>query len=79
MRYEDLIFKIPIESATYKEDSDFVIKQITDILDERKAAGDDKIIVNTSLSSGLPLENINKMYILDIIHQVLHHIKRMIV
>ena len=61
MRYEDLIFKIPIESATYKEDSDFVIKQITDILDERKAAGDDKIIVNTSLSSGLPLENINKI------------------
>lgn len=34
MNYEDLIFKIPQESATYKEDSEFVIGQITAILDE---------------------------------------------
>lgn len=61
MEYEDLIFKIPQESATYKEDSEFVIGQITAILDERKKIGDDKIIINTNLKSGLPLENINKI------------------
>lgn len=61
MNYEDLIFKIPQESATYKEDSEFVIGQITAILDERKKIGDDKIIINTNLKSGLPLENINKI------------------
>lgn len=61
MKYEDLIFKIPQESATYKEDSEFVIGQITAILDGRKKIGDDKIIINTNLKSGLPLENINKI------------------
>ena len=61
MKYNELLFKIPIESSTYKEDSDFVIKQITDILDARKAVDDNKIIINTNLKSGLPLENINKI------------------
>lgn len=61
MKYEEMIFKIPIESNTYEEDSAFVIKQIIGILDERKRAGDDKIIINTNLVSGLPLENINKI------------------
>lgn len=61
MRYEDMIFKIPVESDTYMEDSNFVISQITDILDNRKQIGDDKIIINTNLVSGLPLENINKI------------------
>ncbi len=61
MRYEDLIFKIPVESPTYKEDSEFVIRQITTILDTRKKVGDNKIIINTNLMMGLPLENINKI------------------
>ena len=61
MRYEDILFKIPLESNTYREDSDFVIRQITNILAERKRVGDDKIIINTNLVSGLPLENINKI------------------
>lgn len=61
MQYEDMIFKIPVESDTYREDSDFVINQIINILDERKRVGDDKIIINTNLVSGLPLENINKI------------------
>ena len=60
MNYEDLIFKIPIESETYQEDSNFIVKQIISILDERKNQGDDKIILNTNLKLGLPLENINK-------------------
>lgn len=61
MKYEDLIFKIPQESETYREDSEFVIRQILRILDARKQAGDNKIIINTSLKMGLPLENINKI------------------
>ena len=61
MRYEDLIFKIPQESPTYREDSEFVIRQMTTILDARKRVGDNKIIINTNLKMGLPLENINKI------------------
>ncbi|MBQ9521638.1 MAG: hypothetical protein IJR72_03605 [Oscillospiraceae bacterium] len=61
MRYEDLIFKIPQESPSYGEDSAFVVRQITAILDERKDKNDNKIIINTNLKSGLPLENINKI------------------
>ena len=61
MNYKDLIFKIPVESETYQEDSNFVVSQIISILDERKNIGDDKIILNTNLKLGLPLENINKI------------------
>ena len=60
MNYEDLIFKIPKESETYKEDSEFVIKQIINILNERTQLNN-KIIINTNLKKGLPLENINKI------------------
>lgn len=61
IKYEDLIFKIPVESETYRTDSNFVINQIIAILDERKNSGDNKIILNTNLKLGLPLENINKI------------------
>lgn len=61
MKYEDLLLKQPLESATYKEDSEFVITQIRKILDRQKETGDDKIIINTNLKMGLPLENINKI------------------
>lgn len=61
MNYEDLEFKIPVESVDYKENSEFVINQITKILRERKLKGDNKIILNTNLIMGLPLENINKI------------------
>ncbi len=61
MKYEDLTFKIPIESPTYKEDSAYVINKIINILDCRKKINDDRIILNTNLKMGLPLENINKI------------------
>lgn len=61
VKYEELIFKIPIESPTYKNDSEFVIKQIISIFNERKNRNDNKIIINTNLKLGLPLENINKI------------------
>lgn len=61
MKYEDLNFKIPIESDNYKDDSILVTKAIDRILDERKEKGDNKIVINTNLKLGLPLENINKI------------------
>lgn len=61
MTYSELNFKIPHESSTYREDSYFVIKNILSILEERRQKGDNKIIINTNLKKGLPLENINKI------------------
>ena len=61
MKYKDLVFMIPHESKFYKEDSEYVIQQIIKILDTRKKIGDNKIIINTNLKMGLPLENINKI------------------
>ena len=59
--YKDLVFKIPVESESYRDDSAFVIRQITAILDARKLADDHRIIINTNLKSGLPLKDINKI------------------
>ncbi len=61
MRYEDMTFKVPVESSTYREDSEFVIEQMNLILNRQKERGDNKIIINTNLRMGLPLENINKI------------------
>lgn len=61
MEYKEMNFKIPKESETYKEDSKLVIDRIIGILNERKAKNDNKIIINTNLKLGLPLENINKI------------------
>lgn len=61
MKYEELIFKKPVESGDYKENSEFVISKILEILDERVKKKDNKIIINTNLILGLPLENINKI------------------
>jgi len=61
MQYEDMVFKIPIESETYQKDSEFVIQTIIDILKEQKKCRNNKIIINTNLKMGLPLENINKI------------------
>lgn len=61
MKYEDLDLKHPIESPSYKDDSDFVIKKMKEILDKQIAKNDNKIIINTNLRMGLPLENINKI------------------
>lgn len=59
--YKKMKFKIPKESETYKKDSEYVVKQIESLLNERTTSGDNKIIINTNLRLGLPLENINKI------------------
>lgn len=61
MEYKDLSFKIPKESIGYEQDSNDVINNIISILYERKNIGDDKVILNTNLMLGLPLENLNKI------------------
>ena len=61
MRYDDLDLKQPVESSSYKEDSAFIIKQMKAILDKQIEKHDNKIIINTNLRMGLPLENINKI------------------
>ena len=61
MEYKEMNFKIPKESENYKEDSKMVVERIIKILDERKNKNDNKIIINTNLKLGLPLENINKI------------------
>ncbi len=59
--YEKLDFKIPVESEDYKECSDFIIKQIEAIIREAIANKRNKILINTNLKLGLPMENINKI------------------
>ncbi|MFC2541698.1 MAG: restriction endonuclease [Leptotrichia hofstadii] len=61
MKYEDLILKKPEESKNYKNESEFVIETINRILLEKKEKNENKIIINTNLKMGLPLENINKL------------------
>lgn len=61
MTYEELHFKIPEESPEYPANSAFIIQQIISILDRQTRHGDNKIILNTNLKRGLPLENINKI------------------
>lgn len=59
--YQELDFKIPVESSDYSECSEFVIKQIESIIDDSIRAERNKIIINTNLKLGLPMENINKI------------------
>ena len=61
MEYDDVRFKIPRESRTYQEDSNFVVEAIESILQDAIDCGLNKIILNTNLKLGLPMENINKI------------------
>ena len=61
MKYEELNFKIPREISDYHECSEFVIKNIEDIIRVSIESGQNKIIINTNLKLGLPMENINKV------------------
>jgi hypothetical protein len=61
MKYENLDFKIPEQSEDYDECSVFVITSIENIIKDAINAGRNKIIINTNLKLGLPMENINKI------------------
>ena len=59
--YESQSFKIPVESDDYPQASAYVIKSIEDIIEEAIRNGQNRIILNTNLRHGLPMENINKI------------------
>ncbi len=61
MKYEDLEFKMPDQCADYHECSEFVTTSIDSIVKEAIDTGRNKIIINTNLKLGLPMENINKI------------------
>lgn len=61
MEYKDLEFKIPIETDDYEECSIFVTEAIDKIIAQAIKNEKNKIIINTNLKRGLPMENINKI------------------
>ena len=61
MKYDELTFKIPNQCYDYKECSEFVITAIESIMKSAIESGQNKIIINTNLKLGLPMENINKV------------------
>lgn len=61
MEYDELEFKIPEQSDDYNECSDFVTTSIESIMKDAIESGRNKIIINTNLKLGLPMENINKI------------------
>ena len=61
MTYEDQIFKIPKESDDYSECSNFITSSIEKIIKNRIEEKINKIVINTNLKLGLPMENINKI------------------
>jgi hypothetical protein len=59
--YHTLDFKIPEEASDYAECSDFAIAAIRAIMEEAVKTGNNRILINTNLKLGLPMENINKV------------------
>ena len=61
MDYTGLNIKKPQESKDYPESSEIAIKSIEQIIKNAIEKGENKIIINTNLKLGLPMENINKI------------------
>lgn len=55
------LIKLPKESSLYPKMSDGVCHEIRGIIKESIDSGNNKIIIQTNLKRGLPLENINKV------------------
>lgn len=61
MSYKEQNFKVPQESVDYPEASNYAIQTIEKIIENAISKGENKIIINTNLKLGLPMENINKI------------------
>jgi hypothetical protein len=61
MVYENLEFKQPNESNDYAECSNFIVQSIEAIMKDAMDSGRNKIIINTNLKLGIPMENVNKI------------------
>lgn len=59
--YANQNFKEPVENADYGSCSDFIITKINNVLEYAVSNGLNKIVINTNLRCGLPMENINKI------------------
>jgi len=61
LSYDELIFKIPKESEDYQKCSNFIVESIEDIINVAIEEHRNKIIINTNLKLGIPMENVNKI------------------
>lgn len=61
MTYDELDLKKPIESDDYADSSKFIVKSIELIMKDAMDSGRNKIIINTNLKLGIPMENVNKV------------------
>jgi hypothetical protein len=61
MKYDGLEFKIPKQCSDYDDCSAFVTTSIKNIMKEAVESGRNRIVINTNLKLGLPMENINKI------------------
>jgi len=59
--YELQDLKIPVQAPDYYDCSEFVIRSVEMIINEAISRGSNKIVINTNLRLGLPMENINKI------------------
>lgn len=60
-RYSKIVFKVPVELDDYKKCSDYVVSSIESIIKNAIATDRNKIIINTNLKLGIPMENVNKI------------------
>ena len=61
MKYEQLDLNKPIESEDYVECSEFIVNSIESIMKDAMDTGRNKIVINTNLKLGIPMENVNKI------------------
>ncbi|MFZ6816479.1 hypothetical protein ACO0K3_18565 [Undibacterium sp. Rencai35W] len=61
MTYDQVSLKQPQESIDYAQNSNFIIDQINQIMNEAMMTGNNKIVINTNLALGIPMENVNKI------------------
>lgn len=80
MKYEAFNFKIPKESPDYADCSAYVSSAIESIVQKAISEDRNKIIINTNLKLGLPMENINKIagpfveaWAFEIFHEEMEH------
>jgi hypothetical protein len=59
--YENLDLKIPAQSDDYIECSNFIVKSIDKLMQHAMDSRQNKIIINTNLKDGIPMENVNKI------------------
>ncbi len=59
--YDTHNFKVPQQSEDYADCSAFVIQKIEAIITAAIDSGQNRVLIDTNLKLGLPMENINKI------------------